>query len=74
MARKVPSGNLTEDEEAEFFGVSTRTLRRWRRRGYGPSVTVTGRTYSYSPEAGPEFLAKAEKSVELPSPKRRRAA
>ena len=37
---------LTAKEAAEFFGVSTKTITRWRASGYLPSVPVGG-LYKY---------------------------
>ena len=64
----------SEAEQAERLGVTTRTLRRWRLAGYGPAVTRIGRFHYYTPEAERVWLASREVSVELPSPRRRRAA
>jgi predicted site-specific integrase-resolvase len=67
-------GLRSEAEQAERLGVTTRTLRRWRRAGYGPAVVRVGRFIYYSPEAERAWLASREQSVELPPPRRRRAA
>ncbi|HLY44331.1 MAG TPA: hypothetical protein VKQ73_02025 [Stellaceae bacterium] len=69
----IPVGNLSEEQQAAQIGISVRTLRRWRARGYGPAVTQTGRAISYTPAAGPEWVASQQKKVELPSPRRRAA-
>jgi predicted site-specific integrase-resolvase len=69
-----PEGYYTEEEEAKRLSVALRTLRRWRAVGYGPAITRLGRFIYYSPVAEREFLAKAERTVELPAPRRGRRA
>jgi DNA-binding transcriptional MerR regulator len=40
----------TESEQAEQIGVTTRTLRNWRRERLGPPVTIiANRIYYYRP-------------------------
>jgi hypothetical protein len=64
---------FTEAEEATRLGVDLRTLRRWRRAGYGPDATRVGRLVIYSEAAERRFLASAEKPVALPAVRRRTA-
>ncbi len=66
-------GFFTEGEEAARLGVDLRTLRRWRRAGYGPDATRIGRLVIYSEAAERRFLAAAEKPVALPAVRRRSA-
>ena len=35
-------GLLTLQQVAEFFGISARTLRRWRQRGLLPAIRIAG--------------------------------
>jgi len=74
MARRNIEGLLNEEEAASRLGNTVRTLRRWRSSGYGPRITVVGRTILYTPAAIADFLASAERSVELPRSRGRRVA
>jgi hypothetical protein len=74
MLRNGPEGYFTEEVQAKRLGTTVRTLRRWRRTGYGPNYVRIGRFVYYAPVAENEFLAKAQQKVELPAPRRRRAA
>ncbi len=38
----------TPGEFADWFGVSTETLRRWRKEGHGPMSVKEGRTVRYA--------------------------
>ena len=69
-----PEGLITEAEQARRLNVTLRTLRRWRAAGYGPKAVRIGGRWAYTPQAGPEWLAAQERAVELPAPRRRRAA
>jgi hypothetical protein len=64
----------TEREQADRLGVTVKTLRRWRDSHYGPAFTKLGRTYYYTAMAEAEFIAAQQQSVEIPPPRRRRAA
>lgn len=70
-SKEIP-GLFAEKEEAERLSVTTRTLRRWRRIGYGPAVTKIGRFYFYTATAHEAWLASQERPVELPAPRMRR--
>src|SRR5271166_3600866 len=59
-------GLLSEEREADQLDVSVRTLRRWRKIGYGPAVTYLGRTPYYTPNAHAEFIVSQERPVMLP--------
>jgi hypothetical protein len=68
---RIVPGLFTEREEAKQLGVSIRSLRRWRRTGYGPRYVQIGRFVYYAPTAHADFLDSQEKAVELPAPRSR---
>lgn len=68
--RVIPGLN-SEESEAKLLGVSVRTLRRWRKLGYGPATTWIGRFPYYTQAAHERFLAAQERTVELPAPRQR---
>ena len=74
MAHTEIPGYRHEDKQGPFLGKTTRTLKRWRQRRVGPPVTIIGRTVYYSISGTDEWLRSLERQIELPSPKRRRAA
>lgn len=47
---------ITQEEAARILGVSSRTLRNWRRDGYGPRVIAYGRRVLYSESAIDEWI------------------
>ena len=55
MSRSI-DGLFTERHEAQRLGISLRTLRGWRAKGYGPVPTFVGRFVFYRPEHEREFL------------------
>jgi predicted site-specific integrase-resolvase len=66
--------DYSELEEAGRLHIALRTLRRWRRKGYGPTPTIIGRRYYYTDENEAAFLKKAERPLQPPpAPRRRRA-
>jgi predicted DNA-binding transcriptional regulator AlpA len=70
-------GFITEQELADKLALSLATVRRWRRRGYGPKSVRIGRRDYYREDAVERFasdqLAKAEREIEAPRRGRRRA-
>jgi hypothetical protein len=74
MPRPAPQGYYTETEQAVRLGKTKRTLRMWRRRGFGPAFVKMGRDVIYRVGADTEFLSKLERSPELPQPRRRMAS
>ena len=58
------TGHITEDEQAERIGVTKSTLRRWRRRGYGPKHVRIGRVILYTEDADARFLAEQAAAAE----------
>jgi hypothetical protein len=66
MKGRVPSvlGYILEAEEAARCGITVPTLRKWRRRGYGPKAVKIGRTFMYSDDADTQFLADQATAVE----------
>jgi DNA-binding transcriptional MerR regulator len=67
------SGLFHETDEAKRLGISLRTLRFWRRQGYGPVPTYVGRFVYYTPQAHADFLVSGARPVPVPM-KIRRAA
>lgn len=59
---------LTTDELAARLQVPTKTIRSWRRRGYGPRGIRVGRHVRYTPGAVSDWLATqaAEAREETP--------
>jgi DNA-binding transcriptional MerR regulator len=53
---------LTEDEMAAELGVTTRTLRAWRRDRRGPPVSLVGRTPMYFKPSAVAWLRSREKA------------
>jgi hypothetical protein len=51
-------GFLTETEQAARCGHSIWTLRRWRKRGYGPRAVLYGRVWLYPEDADARFLSE----------------
>lgn len=48
--------SLTPQQAAEFLGVSTRTLQRWRTSGEGPRFTQRRQVVRYARRALEEWL------------------
>jgi hypothetical protein len=65
-------GFITEEQLARQLGVALSTVRRWRRRGYGPKFVKVGRKDYCKETAAADFaaelLAEAERAAE---PRRR---
>jgi Helix-turn-helix domain len=70
-------GWITERQLADKLDLSLATVRRWRRRGYGPKSVRIGRRDFYREDAVERFaadqLAKAERELEGAGRGRRRA-
>jgi hypothetical protein len=66
-ASRIP-GFITDQQQADRLGVTVSTLRRWRRKGYGPKSVKIGRKDYYPETADAEFaaaqLAEAEAAAE----------
>jgi hypothetical protein len=71
VASGIP-GYISEQHQADQLEISLATLRRWRRKGYGPKSVKIGRKDYYPETASADFaaelLAKAETAAE---PRRR---
>src|SRR5215469_11144283 len=65
-------GFITEKVQAAKFGISLATLRRWRKRGYGPSAVRCGRRFLYPEDADAQFLARQAAEAEAQQQPRRR--
>jgi len=65
-----PEGYSTEAEVAAEFGVTPRSLKRWRAMRIGPPVTYVGRVPIYRQESKRDWL----KSREMPMPRASRRA
>jgi hypothetical protein len=74
MSRLPPEGYYSEAQQAIRLSKTPRTLRMWRRRGFGPPYVKFGRDIIYRIGADSEFLSKLERSPELPQPRRRMAS
>jgi hypothetical protein len=66
MKRTPPAipGHITEEEQAARSGVQVSTLRRWRRRGYGPKAVKFGRFVLYAADGNERFLAHLTAAAE----------
>jgi len=64
-------GFITEKAQAAKSGVSLATLRRWRKRGYGPRAVRYGRRFLYREDADVEFLARVAEAEAQQQPRRR---
>jgi hypothetical protein len=69
MSNAVPAGYISEEEQASRFGVTVRTLRRWRARGEGPPIVRLGHRVLYAEDAGARYLRERETAISLPSPR-----
>jgi hypothetical protein len=67
---RVVEGLYTEQQQAERLGITLRTLRLWRAKGYGPTPTHIGRSIYYTSENEAKFIADADR----PFPQAGRAA
>jgi hypothetical protein len=54
------AGYDSEETTAEELGVSTRTLKRWRRERRGPPVTYIGRRPVYNQDSKRRWLTSRE--------------
>jgi len=54
------ANHLDEDEQAAELGVTTRTLRSWRQRGYGPPFIKVGRAVFYEVSASIAWLKQLQ--------------
>jgi hypothetical protein len=63
FARRI-NGYINEAELANQLGVAVPTLRRWRRKGYGPKAIPIGRKFYYRQDAAPTFAAAQLKKAE----------
>jgi len=50
-------GLMSESDVAEVFRITPRTLRAWRRRGYGPAHVHVGKFIRYWPAEVERFIA-----------------
>lgn len=50
MSATIPPRLLSPAEVADYLGVSTRQLYRWRNEGRGPSYLKLGRQIRYHPD------------------------
>jgi hypothetical protein len=59
-------GHISEAEQARRSGVTVSTLRRWRKRGYGPRAVKFGRFVLYPEDSNEQFLAELKAAAENP--------
>jgi hypothetical protein len=66
MKGRVPtmSGHHSEELEAEQWGITVPTLRRWNKLGKGPKVVKVGRFNMYRDDAAPRALAEQAAAAE----------
>jgi hypothetical protein len=66
------AGYISEREQAEKHGITLTTLRRWRRRNYGPKGVQVGRKFLYRDDASERWLEEQEAAAAAAAEPRRR--